>query len=509
MAELLPGIRAHLRPTGVMKLLRPEQGSTSLDIKLLATVDGTEDYSLLFKELFCIAAQELATAIQQPLEKIGGLFDGIVATGTVHKTIQRWGFNKVATRNDLNNNLDEYIEAAEKGKSNVIFGRGQLLFVVRRVDRADSAQMQASGYRFASISNVIDTLARSMEVTAEELLPHLVNLQRYSVEERLLQPGIHLACFALRPLFHRGFEVLVRQEAKNLLPTRVLPWSRIEKSHMELLNQMDNLTVAMCCERLHDQSLGSNEKDVQLAEELLVGITTLAQQIEKPFFQEARLTARPFKVPCQGPSTNHTLDYALIFAFRIVVDAHQYSTINQSFMFAPSRFFLCQQHVYNNSPDHAAFTRRMHRELAALAENIDQIDVQSVSSCPRRSFNPLPYFRLDFFRSEGTSTPSKEKSPLSTRPSLGIGAAEDKCASEKLPVKRNPNSTFGGIHVSNEITIDVIDADLEEICPDFETPKLGVRTEAGVATMESETFADQLMALTIAERRHPRQDREF
>ena len=468
----------------------------------LAITDGTEDYSLLFKELFCIAAQELATLIQQPLDKIGVLFDGIMATGTVRKPVRRWLFSKDVRQNQLNHNIEDHIQAAEIGKANIIFGRGQLLFVVRRVDRLDSTQLQASGYRFASISNVIDTLARSMEVTKEELLPFLEDLQRCSDEDRLLEPGIHLAFFALRPLFHRGFEVLVRQAAKNLLPTQKLPWSRIEKSHAEIFRQMDNWTVAMCCERLHDQFFGSGKTEVQLAEELLVGITILAQQIEKPFFQEARLTARPFRVPCQISSTSHGPDYAFIFAFRIIVDAHQYSTINQNFIFAPSRFFLCQQHVYKDSPDHAAFARRMHRELAALAQNINQRDEQSVSSSPRRSFNPLPYFRLDFVRSRAASPCAKRKCSLSVRPSLSIGSEQEKYTSEKDAAKRSPNSTFGGIHVSNEITIDVSDADTEAICSDFEIPRLGVRTEAGVAIIESETFADQLMALTIAEKRH-------
>lgn len=490
-------------------MFRPEKDSVSLDMKPLAIAEGTEDYSLLFKELFCIAAQELATLIQQPLEKIGVLFEGIMATGTVRKPARKWIFNKVVAQNNLNDNVEVHIEAAEKGKANIIFGRGQLLFVVRHADRADSIQMQASGYRFASISNVIDTLARSMEVTKEELLPYLENFQRYSEEDRLLEPGIHLAFFALRPLFHRGFQVLVRQTAKNLLPTQKLPWSRIEKSHFELFSQMDNWTITMCCERLRDQFFGSSEKEVQLAEELLVGITTLAQQIEKPFFQEARLIARPFKIPCQVSSTSHGLEFAVAFAFRIVVDAHQYSTVNQNFIFAPSRFFLCQQHVYKNSPDNAAFARRMHRELAALAQNINCKDVQSDGSSPRRSFNPLPYFHLDFVRSQAASPSGKRKYSLSARPSLSIGSEQNKGTSEKEESKKNSNSSFGGIHVSNEITIDVSDADMEAICPDFEVPSLGVRTEAGVAIMESETFADQLMALTIAEKRHPRPEGGF
>ena len=71
------------------------------------------------------------------------------------------------------------------------------------------------------------------------------------------------------------------------------------------------------------------------------------------------------------------------------------------------------------------------------------------------------------------------------------------------------NSAFGGIHVSNEIQIDVRDTRNGESSLDIEMTGLGVHSEAGVAVVEPETFADQLMALTTAERRLARSEVDF
>lgn len=506
VAGLIPAMRAHLRASSVAKAARRESTSTFSDTRSITTTESPEDYSSLFKELFCVAAQDLATLVRQPLEKMGVLFEGIMNTGTVRKAAPGYIFRQFTSRNSLNDSLENHIEAAERGRANIVFGRGQLLFVVRGVNRADSTQIQALGYRFASITNVIGTLARSMQVTKEELSPYLENIQKHTGKERILDPGVHVACFALRPRYQRGFEVAVRRDARNLLPTYPLPLSRLERSHTDILNHMDNWTVVMCCDWLRDQSLSSNGTDLQFYSQLLESIEKLTTQIENPFFHEARLVARPFNVPRRVSSTNHALNHALVIAFRTIVDAHQYTTINESFMFAPSSFFLCQQHIYPKSPDHPAFARRIHRELAALAQYIERKDVQSVKSYPRKSFQCIPRVHLDFMRRDGASSAAGKRFSLS---SLSTTRSRGKWADRRESMIASENSTFGGILVSNEITIDAADAERGENSPDIETAGVGVRTEVGVAALEHETFADQLMALTIDERRHASFEDEF
>lgn len=478
-------------------------------MKSFTTAESSDDYSVLFKQLFCVAAQDLATLIQQPLESMGVLFEGIMNTGTVRKAARRNVFHKITTRNNLDDSLEDHIEAAEKGRASIIFGRGQLLFLIRRVSRADSIDIQATGYRFASITNVLETLARSMQVTQKELLPYLQNLNKHAGKERVLDPGVHVACFALRPLFQRGFEVAVNKAARSLLPTCPLPMSRLERSHTEILNHMDNWTAAMCCDWLRDKSSSPSEKEQQFYGQLLECITKLAKQIEKPFFHEARLVARPFKVPCRVPSASHVLDHALLIAFRTIVDAHQHTTISERFMFASSRFFLCQQRVYRNSPDHAAFACRIYRDLAALIQNIDDKDEQSVNSSSRKSSQCIPLVHLNSVQPESAYPSADKRFSFPGRSSLNDARRQRKCLTRRATELASQSSTFGRIHVSNEIRIDVSDAERRANSRDVEIASLGVRTEAGVAASEPETFADQLMALTTAERRNVRSVSDF
>ncbi|MCJ1467821.1 hypothetical protein MMC07_006446 [Pseudocyphellaria aurata] len=503
--RLIPGIRAHLRATGAVKTIQPESKSSFSDTRSIVA-ETSDDYSSVFKELFCVAAKDLATLIQQPLEEMGVLFEDIMKTGTVRKATRRYTFSKFINRNNLDDSLEDFIEAAEKGKANIIFGRGQLLFLTRCISSADSIPMKALGYRFASIPNVIGTLARSMQVTKQELLPFLENLQKHAGNERIIEPGVHVACFALRPLFQRGFGVAVRKDARNLLPSHPLALSRLERSHTVILNHMDNWTVAMCCDWLRERSLLPSATKQKFYGQLLESISKLATQIEQPFFHEARLVARPFNAPCRMPSTSHALGFAAIIAFRIMVDAHQPTTINSRLMFTPSRFFLCQQRVYKDSPDHAAFAGRMHRELAALAQNSGGKDKSSIDSNARKSLESLPHRHLDIARPDGASQLAKNKDSFSEEPSASVSPCQDKCIDIKQPVATNPTLPFGGILVSNEIRVDVCKADGEDNIAHIGRGSAGTHTEVIGAASEPDTFADLLMALTTNEMRHTRSE---
>ena len=499
---LIPGIRAHLRATSAVNASRPESRGTQSGRRSLTPTESSEDYSSLFKELFCVAAQDLATLIQQPLENMGVLFEGIMNTGTYRKASRIYLFRKLFTRIKLCGPLADPIEAAERGRANLMFGRGQLLFVVRRLSKADATQMQAVGYRFASIANVIEILARSMLVTKEQLLPYLEKLQMHAANEPILEPGVHVACFALKPLLHRGFDVVVRQDARNLLPTYPLPLSRLERSHTEVLNQMDNWTFVMCCDWLRGKSTSSEGKEFQFYSQLLQCITALFKQIERPTFHEARLIARPFKVPCRASSSIDSPDHALVIVFRGIVDIHQHTVINENFLFSPSRFFLCQQRVYGNTSHNAAFGGRIHQEMAALAKNIDRKNEQQVKSSPRKSFQCLPSVPRDFMRRDSTASTLDQKWLFSRRPSASTAQSQRTCVDKKGSMRASrQNSIFGGIHVSSEIRIN---AERGENSLEVELPTLGVRTEASAAELEPETFADQLMKLTTNERRRER-----
>ena len=199
-------------------------------------------------------------------------------------------------------------------------------------------------------------------------MPRLENMRDNSEKEHFLEPGVHLARFALRPIFQRGFEILVRKDVGYLLPTIPLLGSKLEHWQLQILQHMNNWTVATCCERLRGRSLFVNEQEQQFVRQLFEAITCLANKIDRSFFQDARLVAHPLHAPAASYSGGQAQQGAFMIAFRIIADAYQESSLNDDFEFAPSKFFLVQQHAYQNCADNEIFARRIHREFAALAE---------------------------------------------------------------------------------------------------------------------------------------------
>ena len=457
------------------------------------SIDGTEDYSQTFKQLFCVAAYDLASMIQEPFDNIGVLYDEIMSTGTLRRSKRDQFLSKSANR-QVQGDLEK------ASGPTMTFGRGQLLFVVRQTNKPEAAQLQANGYRFATVPNIIDHLARSMQVTLEELRPRLESMRNYVAKPSVLEPGVHLACFALRPLFQRGFDILVRKSAKNLLPTVQIPISELQSWHTDFISRMDDWTVAACLERLRKLSEISAPDERQFIEQLHNGIVALADQVNHPFFLEARLTARPLRAPCRGLEGTASAGQAAIIAFRVMTDVHQSRSPNHQVEFTPSRFFLCQQHVYPDAPDHAIFARRSHREFAMLNQGQDPPD----SPNPRHSIAGSRSFGRAFLgRQPSSMTLPRWNMNLSKR-DLSEGATRSDSSSEKHLVDVTTNNPFGSIHISNNITVDVSELRNGDRSPGLEMSNLGGHSEAAVAPVERESFVDELMSLTIRDKRQQR-----
>lgn len=476
-------MRTHLRATSFVKRSRPSSAAPSRDHP-----DASEDYSQVFKELFCIAAYDLAMMFQEPLETLGILYDEIVSTGTLKKS-RRPAKSSASTESGGENH------DVERALARVTFGRGQLLFLVRRANKLESAQLQASGFRFAPVPQVLEQLARSMQVTVKELRPRLERMKDYPAQLPMLEPGVHLACFALRPLVQRGFDILVPKEAKNLLPTVALPMAALDMWQIDFITRFDDWEVGKCLQWLSQKSIldSATARERLFFGQLYNGIYALCQQISDEFFQSARLTARPLRAPCGGGPDPGSPSQAEIIAFRVIADVHQSRLVNDRFEFTPARFFLCQQHVYPKSPDHAIFARKAHREFASMLERKDR-DINARNS----GIN----FRRNFF-GRMPSSPGFSNTYLAQRDYSRATVKEDS-SSEKRLVDEPTIGQFGGIHVSNEVTIDVSELRQGDRSPHIEMATLGVFTEAGVAPVERETYIDELMSLTISERRQQR-----
>ena len=454
--------------------------------------DSSGDYATLFKKLFCVAAKDLADTIQLPLEDVGVLDGTIMNTGTLSKSARKKLLQITTRHKELDN--------AEKDRTH-IFGRGQLLFLVRRASHSQAMRLQSTGYRFAAISNVVEPLARSMEVTKEELLPQLRRMRDQSETERLLEPGVHLGCFALRPIFNRGFDVLVRKDASNMMPTSKLTNSELEQWQIDVLQRMDNWTVAMCCERLRGGSLFADSKQQQFARQLLESLTNLAGTLDSDFFEAARLKAKPLRAPCDVPKDNTSSQDAFMIAFRVITDAYQPSSLNDRYEFASLRFFLCQQHAYRCCADNAVFARRIRREFAAMTASCEYCDISSLT-CPRATYHPSSDSPRGSTRSRTPSLTRTKK--WTSRIRANDRMMNDDNSSERNLVHGSPKASAGAssaVHVANEISIDIREVMRNSHSPDVEMGSLGCYAEAGVGDIEAESFADELAALTTDERR--------
>lgn len=457
--------------------------------------------------MFLVAAGDLADALQEPLQNIGILFEDIMSTGTMRKRSRR-----LFSRSPELNLLDR----TEQASPTDLFGRGQLLFLVRRASRQEAIKIQSAGYRFANVSNVIDFLARSMEVTQKELLPRLERMEAQAGKSNMLKPGVHLAIFGLRVMPKR-FEVLVRSDAKNLLPTmqlglpKIVP--QIEQWHLDIFNTLDNMNSVECKAKIVTLRSHSNtdDKDAFL-QQLYGGVHELFRGMPDELRSDARLMARPFRAPCCSTPENPNPERAYVVAFRAILDMHQPIVLGQNCEFVSTKLFLCQQRSYKDATDHDTFTRRVRKEFAGLLEVIEFPQALSVStrhhSMSHAGFLQRPFSR----RPTAPSTPSRNR-PASSEDIV----SSDGSSSKNLGCDRSTHS-FGGIHVSNEVSIDISDNPLGEGSPGIEMRvrgrhklchtvdhAMGNRSEAGVRVTEvdHETWMDRLMTLTINGRHRP------
>ena len=492
-------MRHHLRITNLVKATRPLP-CVEVDRSDRNSIEHVEDYSLIFKESFCVAASDLAATMQEPIENIGVLYEDIMSTGTVRKNIKAKMFSKsrkLSRGNDV-----------EKGMGFVTFGRGQLLFTVRRTNKLESTRLQAAGFRFASatVPNVLQNLARSMEVTPDELAPRLDRMREYAEKDQIYEPGVHLSCFVLRPLFQKGFHVLVQKDAKSLLPAVPLPIRQLEGWHVHFLAHMDNLTVTDCREWLRGRSHHlATEREKQFSLQLLNAITELESQIRDQCFKEARLVARPFQAPCRNPNDSQAPEMADMIAFRTFADVHEYQS-NDGVQFAPFRFFASQQRAYKGSPNNEVFVRTIHREFLGILRSDDTKALSSApdgrnSSVCSENHSCAPLRRLPTHR---------VPSPTGSRGRWGFPGCSP-CqeqisgdgSSEKILSQTEVDQGLGGILNSNNISIDVSEVQQDDTNADVELSNLNLSPsrEARDATVEQETFIDVLLALTLNERR--------
>lgn len=494
VVKLLPRMRNHVHRAGLKRRLGSKfEGN-------LQNESGTpiEDYSLIFRELFCVAAGDLAHDLHIPLDNMGVLYDEIIVTGQqVMKEKKKRG---TAPDVDL------------EGLSGS--GKGQLLFLVKTVNRREADHLQTSGYCFAEPSNVIPLLSTTLRAGPKSLMQRFHMMREYAGEERMLEPGIHLALFAIRAALgagRHGFDLLTRKDAKNLLPTMQLPIDTLDDWQLEYLQEMESMTLSKIMKKLVEALRRSpSKREKKFAKQLFDTIEAIKEESDDPIFNDAKLISEPIKAPCHGVSPDSPPGVATLITFRIIVPIHSRAP-GKKLTYVPLNFFKMQQQLYKNAPDHDIFARKVYREFQHILdlEDPDTVADPTFASDPfgngqkdedeksrKRKSTPASQhrpFKVKYF-SRGRIDNSSEANLMDTKhddnpgnnnkAGAGSEAARRNTSTTSPRTSRNPGNQGSGIELTQA-----------------EKNAQGGGA-GGMATIEEEkqTYIDQMFTITVAKR---------
>lgn len=151
------------------------------------------DYSLIFKERFVVAASRLAELLHEPLHQVGILYDSIMKTGQKRK---------------------DYLKKDKEVLNSIsrMYGKGQMLFLVKHANRSECNRYLSYGYRFAPVHLILDGLVRSLQVSRVELAEYMDNMKLYQISEDTYKSGIYVGFFAIKAHVHHGHVECYRLE---------------------------------------------------------------------------------------------------------------------------------------------------------------------------------------------------------------------------------------------------------------------------------------------------------
>ncbi|KAK6518853.1 hypothetical protein TWF281_003544 [Arthrobotrys megalospora] len=333
--DIVSGMQQHLR---------------HVDLKKIGTEEQSE-LNLVFRELLCVAAKKLSEQLRHPLESLGALHDDILHTSSNSRS----RVNTPVGPSD--------VEKLRK----VSGGRGQTLFIYREVSREEASRLQAHGYRFATVKVALDVVARSLQVQREVLSEHLKNMRDASQIESILEPGVHLGCFACRANIDGGFDVLVQKLQPNLIPSVQLPISAPTDEFKLLVQSFHGMTLTNVLRMLEIKRDSVSGSERPLIEEMRSSVRALTKAYPDTFWQDAIFSSVPVTMPCRSGNVEVEHATAQMFVFRTIVPIHQ-RELSDGVRMAPFDFFTTQQRTFSTSRDHEVLARQIHSEFSGLSE---------------------------------------------------------------------------------------------------------------------------------------------
>ncbi|KAK8024359.1 hypothetical protein PG993_012425 [Apiospora rasikravindrae] len=408
-------------------------------------------YVTIFRELFCLAASSLAGKMSEDVANAGTLWDEIFHTGNESKPtipasctldVTMEGSNPEHSIPDEPSRLEQGL-----GHRHDSYGQGCIMFLVRHVE-SDSAvaKLEAAGFRFADTHRVADIIKSSMQIKTHQLEGKLRTMANYAPEDSLIESGVHVGVFAIRARLDRfGFDVLVDRQKRTSLPTGRLPYRKLEQWQLDILTDFDGLYVQTLLIRLASAK-HYTPRQVDFATQLRRSVTKLMSNFPDAIADGARLSSKVAQIPC-APGEKGEETTRSIITLQILLDIG--SNIESSkHCFIPLHLLKVHQLILDNSLHKAAFSRALHREMAAVISYaprgpamVSERRQGSASNASSTTELCSPATSKEESLSSGEASPSNERQ--SDRPSTQHG--------------RKPSLIFGGIMVSQEIAIQVED----------------------------------------------------
>jgi hypothetical protein len=430
-----------------------------------------------FREMFCVTAQDIARTMETRLQNLGYLFEEVLPTGTLlTKTLFKDTTNN---KNIIAADVAEVQKDIEAGTANpILFGRGQLLVLTRKVDSDEASRLQNIGFRFANMDHVGEQLARSLQIARDDLHRLVSRLESYCDREpNVPRQGTYLASFLLQPSpVLNGLDVVVTRQNPDRLPMVKIAGGELNTTELRLLSAFNGLTLDECLTRISQRSV-SITNEYYFLEKFRTKIQELMRVVPESVLRNSIFSSQQLDI-AHGTAGKNDLLQATVFAFCGIREVYNQSLQSPKLQFVPLSFFKTNLRAYPGSPDHGILAHRNHTEFSALLTSPPEIG--STASRPGARWT-------DIFRTKSLSV---------SETSINPDSSSEKGLVPMSPVSmenvNNSSHPFGGIMVSQEVTI----SEDQKHGSAMELRELGFKSGAGVGDVEQLTMADRLMSIT-------------
>ncbi|CAI6338225.1 unnamed protein product [Periconia digitata] len=478
IVDLIPAMREHLGHTGYLQVGTGGASRESIDTE----EDTDASYSAAFREMFCVAAQDIAKSLETRLHNLGHLYENVETTGTQHNA--RNLFASTHGKPILAAEVTTEQPDPEAGHSNpIVFGRGQLLVLTRRVDADEASRFQNRGFRFAGIEQVEEQLAHSLQISRGDLHDLIGRLQSSCARDSPIPcKGTYLAAFLLKPSpAMEGLDIVVQRKYPDRLPMVELATRELTDNEVKLLSAYAGLTLKECLDKIGQHS-GDTPGDSLFLANFRKKIQELCVECPDPAVQQAVFSAQQLKM-AHGASTLNNPSEATLFAFCGIKEIYHQSLRSAHLQSMPLSFFRTSLRSCPGSPDHAILAQKNHKEFSSL---LTSTILDTEKPLPPKKSAVWSGLRM-FHSTHSTQNLDSCVSPDNS---------SEKSLVDIIPMNSSvaPGHSFGGIMVSQDVVVS--DTVKENMV--MELQDLGVRTEAGVGDAAQPTMADKLLAITAS-----------